>query len=337
MKNPKEILLSVVIPCKNEEEHLKRCLESISREISCLSGTEIILVDCGSTDQSLAIAKQFPIKIIQLKPEWAHSPAAARYIGCLHATGKYIFIIDADMELLTEFIKSGIDFLEQEPNIVGVAGMGAEVYPDGGIENDLYKRKNQIKSVEFLGGAALYLNSALKTVGNFNPYLKAEEEAEISQRLKKAGYKLFSINLPMIKHYTARDMDNFKRRLNAGMFSGIGQMLRLAIEKRTFSWYLFSRFKFVWIFVCAIIGLMVATVFVLLENSFSLLVSLLGIIIFLSAGFLIKKGFKAGTLSLYRFIIISTQILKGLFIKTPDIINYPKDVIFIKRGNRDQE
>ena len=91
---PQNIELSIVIPSKNEESHIASCLDSLIKNTASFSDKEIILVDCVSTDETVRIAKDFPIKILQLKPEWVHTASAARYIGGLFAKGEFIFFID---------------------------------------------------------------------------------------------------------------------------------------------------------------------------------------------------------------------------------------------------
>ena len=53
----KKIKLSIVIATKNEQEMIKDCLESVKWV------DEIILIDCGSTDETIQIAKNYRAKI----------------------------------------------------------------------------------------------------------------------------------------------------------------------------------------------------------------------------------------------------------------------------------
>ena len=58
---------SIIIRAYNEEKHIGRLLDGISRQTE--QDSEIILVDSGSTDQTVAIASGFPVKILHLPPE----------------------------------------------------------------------------------------------------------------------------------------------------------------------------------------------------------------------------------------------------------------------------
>lgn len=333
MKNI-NIFLSIIIPCKNEEANIARCIKSILGEVRDIKNTEILLVDSASNDRSIEVAKQFPVNIIQLKHRWIHSPAAARYLGCLNTKGEYIFIIDADMELLAGFLEKAIKFMEKDDKIAGVAGMGSEVYKEGGKLDDLYERKNKLQEVSFLGGAALYRRTILEKTGYFNPYLQAEEESELAQRLIKAGFKLMSLPHPMTIHYSSRSMENFLSRLKGGFFTGIGQMLRLSLKKGAF-FASILRFKLLLAFLGTIIILIGSSIYFFISTSYLLFIlEAAAILLLWLLVCLVKKGFKNGSLSIFKWLAINTSIIIGIMQRPKDPKTYPQDIIVIKKGNR---
>jgi tetratricopeptide (TPR) repeat protein len=77
---------------KNEEANLGACLESAADLVD-----EIIIVDTGSTDQTKAIAERFGAHVFDFP--WVDSFAAARNESLNHATGDWIFWLDADDRL----------------------------------------------------------------------------------------------------------------------------------------------------------------------------------------------------------------------------------------------
>jgi glycosyltransferase involved in cell wall biosynthesis len=77
---------------KNEEKFLPDCLKSVQGVVD-----EIILVDTGSTDSTIDIAKQFGAKVIT--HQWNNNFAEARNISLKHAKGEWILILDADESL----------------------------------------------------------------------------------------------------------------------------------------------------------------------------------------------------------------------------------------------
>lgn len=83
-------MLSLCMITKNEESFIAGCLRSVHNLVD-----EIILVDTGSTDATLGIAKQFD-KVKVFRYEWQDDFADARNESLRHATGDWILVLDAD-------------------------------------------------------------------------------------------------------------------------------------------------------------------------------------------------------------------------------------------------
>ncbi|MCL1893903.1 MAG: glycosyltransferase [Holophagaceae bacterium] len=82
-------LISLAMIVKNEEANLAHCLESVKKLID-----EIIIVDTGSTDNTIEIARSFGAKIHQYI--WCDDFSTARNEALKHCTGNWILIMDAD-------------------------------------------------------------------------------------------------------------------------------------------------------------------------------------------------------------------------------------------------
>ncbi|WP_186429881.1 glycosyltransferase [Clostridium sp. BSD9I1] len=98
--------LSACIIVKNEEQHIERCLESIYPLVK-KGIAEIILVDTGSKDKTIEIAKRYTDKIYFY--EWMDNFAEARNFSISKAKGEYLLIIDADEEIEKEALNKIID------------------------------------------------------------------------------------------------------------------------------------------------------------------------------------------------------------------------------------
>ncbi|WP_411682044.1 TDP-N-acetylfucosamine:lipid II N-acetylfucosaminyltransferase [Clostridium thailandense] len=88
--------LSICMMVKDEEKNLKRCLESLKLLID-KSYTELIIVDTGSQDRTIDIAREYTEKLY-FHP-WNNNFADMRNITISYAKGEWIFIMDADEEL----------------------------------------------------------------------------------------------------------------------------------------------------------------------------------------------------------------------------------------------
>jgi len=84
--------VSIIIRCLNEEKHIGKLLTGILEQT--VEEVEIIVVDSGSTDATLAIASRFPVKIIHIRPE-DFSFGYALNIGCAAATSDILLFASA--------------------------------------------------------------------------------------------------------------------------------------------------------------------------------------------------------------------------------------------------
>ncbi len=89
--------LTLCMIVKNEAENLPRCLESVRSVVD-----EIVLVDTGSTDQTVAIAQSFGAKVYSFA--WTGDFSAARNESLQHATRDWILVLDADEVLVAEVV-----------------------------------------------------------------------------------------------------------------------------------------------------------------------------------------------------------------------------------------
>ena len=107
--------ISLCTIVKNEEEMLPKCLESVKDFVD-----EIVIVDTGSTDNTVEIAKSFGARVLHF--EWINDFSAARNFALDQCTTDYALVLDADEILYTEDLTKE-DFLyniEQLNNNIGL-------------------------------------------------------------------------------------------------------------------------------------------------------------------------------------------------------------------------
>ena len=83
---------SIVIRAYNEQKHLGRLLSGIERQVGVRA--ETILVDSGSTDQTVAIASEFPVTILSISPS-EFTFGRSLNLGCGQANGEFIVLASA--------------------------------------------------------------------------------------------------------------------------------------------------------------------------------------------------------------------------------------------------
>jgi glycosyltransferase involved in cell wall biosynthesis len=178
--------LSFAMMVKNEERHLDRCMHSI-RDIA----DEIVILDTGSTDRTLEIAGRYTDKIFH--EEWADNFALHRNTSFSHATGDWIFQIDADEELFffggnkPKILK---EFLDQVPTQINAICLPLKDIRQGKIiaELDVVRifRRGQVKYKRRIHNEPIFKGDAgIFNLGGLNHYgydLTPEQKAAKAKR-----------------------------------------------------------------------------------------------------------------------------------------------------------
>lgn len=108
--------ISVIVPVYNTENYLPRCLESLLGQT--FTDFEILLIDDGSTDNSLAVCRRYAetdsrVKVIETKHVGV---SAVRNLGLDNAKGKYIMFCDSDDYAARDWIEALYHAAEEHPD-----------------------------------------------------------------------------------------------------------------------------------------------------------------------------------------------------------------------------
>ena len=136
-------MISVVIPLYNKEASIKKSLMSVLTQ--SYQNFEVVIVDDGSTDNSVAKVEEFQDSRIRLIRQENGGPSKARNTGVKNAKGEWILFIDADDEMLPDAISNFAKYIERFPNadmflaevVINNAGnkkLGME-YQEGFVKN----------------------------------------------------------------------------------------------------------------------------------------------------------------------------------------------------------
>jgi glycosyltransferase involved in cell wall biosynthesis len=230
----------VVVIARNEEEYIAQCLASVLSATSSIPDCRVVFVDSRSTDTTVELAGRFPVEVVRLSKAAPVSRPLARVVGQRLTTGRYILFVDGDTVINEEWLHAAVRVLEEHADVAGVAGKLHEVYYHEGEpveENpDFFQMDDTVEEAYQLGGNALYRRAALDAIGSFNPYVVSLEEAELAERLRKAGYRLVRLPLRVGTHHTPlrRSLREPWRRFREGLMIGYGQVLRLSLWNGTF-------------------------------------------------------------------------------------------------------
>ena len=125
--------ISVCLIVKNEEDNITQCLSSV-RDVA----DEIVVVDTGSCDNTIAIAQSFGAKVF-LCP-WEDNFSIPRNVSLEQASGEWILMIDAD-EHLAEETKHNIKLLSKREDALGYTFL-MEMHPDWSMMRGLRLFRN---------------------------------------------------------------------------------------------------------------------------------------------------------------------------------------------------
>lgn len=115
----KQLQISVVIPAHNAKAYIQRTLQSVLAQSR--SADEIIVVDDGSTDDTVRIVENFGDRI-KLISQPAKGASAARNTGVRAATGNWIAFLDADDEWLAGYLQTQEELIYRNPHLAWSTG-----------------------------------------------------------------------------------------------------------------------------------------------------------------------------------------------------------------------
>lgn len=248
--------VSIIIKALNEENHIAACLDAAVSEAQSVNG-EVVLVDSLSTDRTVAIASQYPIRIVQFSSRSDCGCGAATQLGYQYARGEFIYVLDADMVMRPGFLALALEALRADDTLAGVAGKVV----DNQILTIADKRRitqiscqQQPEHVSDLGGGGLYRRSAIESAGGYlaHRWLNSLEEAELGARLIATGWRLLRLTETSVTHtgHTESNRQMLARLWRARRPHAIGVTLRAAIGKKWWryicynQWYVFFTIGF---------------------------------------------------------------------------------------------
>ncbi len=204
--------ISIIVIGLNEEKNLKQCLESVTAaSLSDEVNTEVVYVDSGSTDNSIAIAKSFPkVKVIMLDDPQP-SAAKGRNLGASVTKAEYIQFIDGDSVLDKDWLTKALARLKADNSIAVVFGAIEEV----GNKNNIYAKVCHFDwytpagDYRLCGGNAMWRRDVFMQSGGFDSMLIAGEEPDLCYKVRQNGHRIVCIDAPMVKHDL--DMNSFKQ------------------------------------------------------------------------------------------------------------------------------
>jgi glycosyltransferase involved in cell wall biosynthesis len=203
-----EKFVSVIIPCRNEEQHIFECLESILNQDYSKEKMEVLVVDGMSMDKTREIIKKIKNQTLKTKIEILDNPRiitpSAMNIGIKNAKGEIIIKMDAHSVYERDYVSKCVKHLI-ESGADNVGGVLKAVPP----KNTLVAKAIAICLSHFFGAGGSYFRTGInkpkevdtvafgcywkKTfdkIGLYDERMAQIEDLELNYRLKKSGGKI---------------------------------------------------------------------------------------------------------------------------------------------------
>ena len=228
--------VSVIIPVKDREEELLRCLGSLRRLTFPQDNLQIIVVDDGSSDSSAHVAQLAGAEVVP-SGGTGLGPAAARNAGAAHARGDILAFIDSDCTAsegwLTELLP-----VFKDPAVTAVGGL-----VDGMCTESAIDRYERVMSSLTLGkrersgsggNDTFYLPSCnllvrrtvFASVGGFDDSMHVGEDVDLTWRFRDRGWTIAYLPAGRVYHEHRSTLRSFmSRRFDYGTSEGMLQRL----------------------------------------------------------------------------------------------------------------
>lgn len=176
MPTPKSPLVSIIVPTRNSGETLQACLQSIINQ--SYPAIELIVVDRDSTDDTKKIARKFTKNVYNHGPE----RSAQRNFGANKASGKYIVMIDSDMELDEKVIEACVAKIESGKNIKEI------IIPEESFGQGFWAQCKRLErsfyvGVSWIEAARFFDKKAYDAAGGYDESMISGEDWDLSRRI----------------------------------------------------------------------------------------------------------------------------------------------------------
>lgn len=219
INNVKATSVSVVIPFYNNTACLRDCLEMLEHQDYDPDGYEVIVVDNGSFQSPSQIVSWFPHARLVAEPR--KSSYAARNRGILAANGKMLAFTDSDCVPSTDWLKKGVDGLEENQGC-GLVGGRIELFFKNPSRPTLAERfekltafpqQQNVEKSRFSVTANLFTTrNVMEQVGLFDPNLESGGDVEWGNRVHRNELELIYADNVVVSHPARRSLQQIFKK-----------------------------------------------------------------------------------------------------------------------------
>ena len=185
--------VSIIIPVYNGREYVQRAIRSVVDQNFPKKLFETIVVDDGSTDNTIEVIRPFKDSIRILRHEKNMGLAASRNTGIKAARGQYIVNLDADDYLHQDFLSIEVLFLSLNEDFDAVS---CDYY----IVDEYEKHIERKNATEYpIACGIMFKMEQLVKIGLYSEDFMVREEEDLRQRFLKK-FRIHHIPLPLYRY-----------------------------------------------------------------------------------------------------------------------------------------
>lgn len=235
--------VSVIIRTLNEEKHLGNLLNAL--KLQDLRSHEVIVVDSGSTDRTLEIAKEFKVRIISIESR-DFTFGYALNIGCKAGSGEYFVFASAHVLPLDDKWLSNLVRPFEDNTVAMVYGRQVGHESSKFSERIDFERlfgtdpTNSRVPLHYANNANSAVRKALWKIQPFDEYLFGLEDIDWARRIAKEGYQIrYEPSAPVYHMHNERwyqVLNRYRREAIAAVRIGLAEPPQ---AKTTITWLIF--------------------------------------------------------------------------------------------------
>jgi cellulose synthase/poly-beta-1,6-N-acetylglucosamine synthase-like glycosyltransferase len=183
--------VSIIVPTLNSGSTIDACLRSILELDYPKQLLEVIVIDGGSTDDTMQIAKAHPVKVVYSQL----NPPAAYNLVLKNIENPIIGLVDSDAKVEKQWLRKLVKLLD-DPKVGGASGTVDTWNKDKLVPRvigyELISRYRRLPdTVERVATMNLLLKKKIVTeIGGFDEALPTQYDTDIGARLTQAGYRI---------------------------------------------------------------------------------------------------------------------------------------------------
>ncbi|TAA46787.1 glycosyltransferase [Corallincola spongiicola] len=190
--------VSIVIPAFNEERYIARCLQSLKKLDYPTDRFDITIIDNGSTDNTVAIARSFNVQVEVLSN---CKVGAVRNHGVALAKGDIVAFVDSDCEVAPRWLSAAVEELSNKTT-GAVGGVYLVEKAACWVEQAWITEQTSVRreTDSLAGGSFIMTKQLFHALGGFDVSLSAGEDDNLSHRVQLAGYKVIQLRDCAVVH-----------------------------------------------------------------------------------------------------------------------------------------